>query len=456
MEAYDAVIIGFGKAGKTLAASLGKAGWSVALIEQSARMYGGTCINIACIPTKTLLHDANIVPDASASPTERYDAAIKRKNDVTSLLRGKNFTSLDEARNVTVYTGHARFIGKHELRITAGTDALSVRGEKLFINTGNEPRILPIDGVEGSPYVHTSTTLMEQSDLPRRLVVIGAGNVGLEFATIYRQFGSEVTVLARGDRLLGREDPEIATAVQRELDALGVRFVFNADVQRIVDGTGSTSVVFQSGKGVTSIEAEAVLMAIGRSPVTQGLGLDTIGVTCDDRGFIKVDAHLRTSVEDIWALGDINGGPQYTYISLDDYRIVRDQLLGGGKRSASDRRFVPSTLFLNPPLARVGMTEMEARAAGHEIVVATLPVSAIPRSRVNNDTRGLLKAVVDSQTKRILGVSLLCTNSEEMINIVSLSMSLDQEYSVLRDRIYTHPSMSESLNDLLSLIDDQG
>jgi pyruvate/2-oxoglutarate dehydrogenase complex dihydrolipoamide dehydrogenase (E3) component len=161
-------------------------------------------------------------------------------------------------------------------------------------------------------------------------------------------------------------------------------------------------------------------------------------------------------LENIWALGDINGGPQFTYISLDDYRIVKDQLLGDGKRTTSDRQAVPSTLFLNPPLARVGMTEMEARAAGHDVTVATLPAAAIPRSRVNNDTRGLLKAVVDSRTQRILGASLFCTNAEEMINIVGLAMSLGQEYSVLRDRIYTHPSMSESLNDLFSLIDAQG
>lgn len=455
MEAYDAVIIGFGKAGKTLAASLGKAGWSVALIEQSPQMYGGTCINIACIPTKTLLHDANIPPRPSENLADRYEAAIKRKDDVTSLLRGKNFSALNEALHVTVYTGHARFVDTHELQITAGNDALSVRGEKLFINTGTEPRIPPIDGAESSPYVYTSTTLMEQSGLPKRLLIIGAGNVALEFATMYRQFGSEVTVLARGERILEREDPDIAAAVQQELESLDIRFIFNADAQGITDQRGWASVAYQTGETTAKAEADAVLLATGRSPVTRDLGLDTIGVKRDDRGFIEVDARLRTSVEDIWALGDINGGPQFTYISLDDYRIVKDQLLGDGKRSTSDRQAVPSTLFVNPPLARVGITETEARAAGHDIAVATLPVSAVPRSRVNNDTRGVLKAVVDSRTKRILGAALFCTNADEVINAVALAMSLDQEYGVLRDRIYTHPSMSEALNDLFSLIDDQ-
>ncbi len=453
METYDAVIIGFGKAGKTLAASLGKAGWSIALIEQSTRMYGGTCINIACIPTKTLLHDANIPLRPTANLADRYETAIERKNAVTSLLRGKNFAALDEASNVTVYTGHATFIDNHELRITAGNDALSVRGERIFINTGTEPRIPSIDGVESSPYVYTSTTLMEQTSLPRRLVIIGAGNVGLEFATIYRQFGSEVTVLARGDRILEREDSEIVAAVLGELEAIGVDIVFNAHAQQIADQAGSTSVVYQVDGRSGQIDADAILLATGRSPVTQDMGLDTMGVKCDARGFVEVDTYLRTSVENIWALGDINGGPQFTYISLDDYRIVKDQLLGSGKRNTADRRAVPSTRFLNPPLARVGMSEMEARAAGHDIRVATLPVAAVPRSRVNNDTRGLLKAVVDSQSKRILGAALYCTNAEELINTVALAMSLDQDYTVLRDRIFTHPSMSESLNDLMSLID---
>ncbi|BEL90359.1 reactive chlorine resistance oxidoreductase RclA [Serratia marcescens] len=444
MYDYQAIIIGFGKAGKTLAAFLAGQGWRVAMVEASAQMYGGTCINIGCIPTKTLVHDAEL-----HGPGEQaFSQAMARKRQVTGLLREKNYQNLAGLEQVTVIDGRAEFIDPHRISVqgAAGTQVLS--GERIFINTGAVSRWPAIDGLDRSQRSYDSTGLLQLTQRPARLGIIGGGYIGLEFASMFAQFGSAVTVFEEADALLGREDRDMAQAIQQILSDAGVSFRFNAGVKQVRDVEGGVEVVHQGG--VQSFDA--LLVAAGRAPNTAGLQLARAGVETDERGAVRVDAQLRSSVPHIWALGDVNGGPQFTYISLDDFRIVRDSLFGAGKRSTADRGAVPYSVFITPSFSRIGLSEDQARQQGRDIKVATLPAAAIPRARVLGDTRGLLKAVVDAQTGQILGVALLCRDAHEIINIVKTAMDAGLPYTRLRDQLFTHPTMSESLNDLFGLI----
>jgi len=444
MYDYQAIIIGFGKAGKTLAAFLAGQGWRVAMVEASAQMYGGTCINIGCIPTKTLVHDAEL----HGPGQQAFSQAMARKRQVTGLLREKNYQNLAGLEQVTVIDGRAEFIDPHRISVqgAAGTQVLS--GERIFINTGAVSRRPAIDGLDRSQRSYDSTGLLQLTQRPARLGIIGGGYIGLEFASMFAQFGSAVTVFEEAGALLGREDRDMAQAIQQILSDAGVSFTFNAGVKQVRDVEGGVEVVHHGGVQ----PFDALLVAAGRVPNTAGLQLARAGVETDERGAVRVDAQLRSSVPHIWALGDVNGGPQFTYISLDDFRIVRDSLFGAGKRSTADRGAVPYSVFITPSFSRIGLSEDQARQQGRDIKVATLPAAAIPRARVLGDTRGLLKAVVDAQTGQILGVALLCRDAHEMINIVKTAMDAGLPYTRLRDQLFTHPTMSESLNDLFGLI----
>ncbi|TKT95013.1 pyridine nucleotide-disulfide oxidoreductase [Citrobacter sp. wls831] len=440
MNQYQAIIIGFGKAGKTLAATLAKTGWRVAIIEQSNTMYGGTCINIGCIPTKTLVHDAELQHD--------FAAAMQRKASVVSFLRDKNFHNLADLENVDVIEGRAEFIDNHTVRVVQPTGAIELSGEKIFINTGAQATMPNVAGLMTTRGVFDSTGLLNLTQRPERLGILGGGYIGVEFASMFANFGSKVTIYEAAPLFLAREDRDIADAIANILRDKGVEIILNARVQAVSSHDGAVQV--QMPEGVQTVDA--LLVASGRKPATENLQLQKAGVDVNARGAIVVNKYLRTSADNIWAMGDVTGGLQFTYISLDDFRIVRDNLLGEGLRNTGDRQNVPYSVFMTPPLSRVGMTEEQARASGAAVQVVTLPVAAIPRARVMNDTRGVLKAVVNRETKQILGVSLLCVDSHEMINIIKTVMDAGLPYTTLRDQIFTHPSMSESLNDLFSLI----
>lgn len=440
MNQYQAIIIGFGKAGKTLAATLAKTGWRVAIIEQSNTMYGGTCINIGCIPTKTLVHDAELQHD--------FAAAMQRKASVVSFLRDKNFHNLADLENVDVIEGRAEFIDNHTVRVVQPTGEIELSGEKIFINTGAQATMPNVAGLMTTPGVFDSTGLLNLTQRPERLGILGGGYIGVEFASMFANFGSKVTIYEAAPLFLAREDRDIADAIANILRDKGVEIILNARVQAVSSHDGAVQV--QMPEGVQTVDA--LLVASGRKPATENLQLQKAGVDVNERGAIVVNKYLRTSADNIWAMGDVTGGLQFTYISLDDFRIVRDNLLGEGLRNTGDRQNVPYSVFMTPPLSRVGMTEEQARASGAAVQVVTLPVAAIPRARVMNDTRGVLKAVVNRETKQILGVSLLCVDSHEMINIIKTVMDAGLPYTTLRDQIFTHPSMSESLNDLFSLI----
>ena len=456
MNAFDVIIIGFGKGGKTLAAEFAKRGQKVAIIERSDKMYGGTCINIGCIPTKTLVHQAKMasaLKDATFEErSEFYRNAVSVKESVTSALRNKNYHNLADSPNVTVYTGIGSFVSADVVAVRTATEKIRLTSKQIIINTGAETVIPPIEGVAGNPFVYTSTSIMELADLPRRLVIIGGGYIGLEFASMYASFGSQVTVLESYPELIAREDRDIAASVKETLEKKGIVFRMNAKVQSVNRVEDKAIVTFADSQTseVFVLEADAVLLATGRRPNTKDLNLEVAGVEVDVRGAIIVDEYLKTTNPNIRAVGDVKGGLQFTYISLDDYRIVREDLFGDKERRTGDRNPVSYSVFIDPPLSRVGLNEEEARRQNRDIIVKKLPVMAIPRAKTLGETDGLLKAIIDKNTGKILGCVLFAPDSGEVINTVAVAMKTGQDYTFLRDFIFTHPSMSEALNDLFS------
>ena len=450
MEKYDAVIIGFGKGGKTLAGYLAAKGEKVAMIEKSAQMYGGTCINVGCIPTKSLVDSAERAKIRAFAAFEQkaafYQQAIERKRALVSMLRNKNYHMLADQENITVYHGLGSFVDAHEIQIAGDAGTEHIYGEKIFINTGAKPVIPPIAGAKESSRVYLSESIMELEQLPAQLVIIGGGYIGLEYASFYSMFGTKVTVLQNTADFIPREDREIAAAVQAEMERQGITFVFQADIKKIVDEVQQSYVEYHHGSAAVRLPADAILIATGRSPETQSLNLEAAQIEVLPRGGIRTDAERRTSQPHIWAMGDAAGGLQFTYVSLDDFRIVKASLEGGAYRDLG--RNIPYSVFLEPALSRVGLTEAEAKAQGYEVLSASLPAAAIPKAHVLQKPQGLLKAVVDKSSGQILGATLYCAASYEMINLIKLAMDAKLPYTVLCDQIFTHPTMSEALNDL--------
>ena len=457
MKQYDAIIIGFGKGGKTLAAELSNRGWKVAIVERSEKMYGGTCINVGCIPTKTLVHEAEnsvlLYHDEYKKQANFYKQAIARKDKLTSFLREKNYSNLASRPNITIYTGTASFVSPGVVKVILSNDEITLQGKEVFINTGSTTIIPAIEGLRQSQKVYTSTTLLDLEQLPQHLIIIGGGYIGLEFASMYSGFGSKVTVLEAGNKFLPREDRDIANSVQEALQKRGIEIRLNVRAQSIHDTSDGVTLAYTDATDGTPffIDGDALLLATGRKPLIEGLNLSAAGVQTDAHGAIIADAHLRTTAPHIWAMGDVKGGLQFTYISLDDFRIIRDELFGNKVRCVDDRKPVAYSVFIDPPLAHVGLTEEEAMMKGHSIKVSRLPAAAIPRARTLQQTEGLLKAIVDAHSGRIMGCTLFCADASEMINTVNIAMKTGQHYSFLRDFIFTHPSMSEALNDLFAI-----
>jgi len=445
---YENLIIGFGKAGKTLAAYLANHNRQVALIERSEKMYGGSCINIACIPSKSFI--------VNAEKGIPYEKAYELKNELTSFLRKKNFDTVASLPGAKVITGAASFVSPDEVLVkqAAGNEEMIIEADRIFINTGSEPFIPPIAGIQSSKKVFTSASLMEQSVLLRKLLIIGGGFIGLEFADMYAKFGAEVTILDHGEIFLPREDRDIADEIFKVLTGKNINIIMQASVQKIADTPNdNVSIQYKNKEGrIIDLEASAVLVATGRKASAENLNLEAAGIRTDERGFVQVDGFLKTNVPGIWAIGDINGGPQFTYISLDDFRIIRDQLFGGHYTTVSERKLVASSVFITPQLAHIGMREKEALEKGHTVKIAKLPAASIPRARILNNTTGFLKTVVDSKSNKILGCTLYCVDANEMINTIQTAMNAGLDYQTVRDTIYTHPSMTEAFNDLYSLI----
>jgi pyruvate/2-oxoglutarate dehydrogenase complex dihydrolipoamide dehydrogenase (E3) component len=451
---YDAVIIGFGKGGKTLAAYLGKQGKKVAMIERSEKMYGGTCINIGCIPTKSLVNSAEQAAAKEladfAAKADFYQKAFQERKRVVEMLRNKNYHMLADLQAVTIYHGVGSFVNDHDIKITAGSHEEIISGDKIFINTGSRGFVPPIPGIKGNKRVYISSDILEMAELPQELAIIGGGYIGLEFAAMFAKFGSHVTVIQDGPDFIPREDREIAAAVLAEMQKQGIDFVFSAAVKQIEDQGTQAVVHYEVEGGRCELPAQAVLVATGRRTNIEDLNLAAAGVEVTPRGGIVTDEQRRTTVPHIWAMGDVVGGLQFTYISLDDFRLVKASLEGGAYRDTG--RNIAYSVFIEPTLSRIGLTEQEAIDKGYDVAVATLNAAAIPKAHVLRKPYGLLKAVVDKKTQRILGVTMFCADSHELINQVKLVMDYDLPYTVLRDQIFTHPTMSEAMNDLFGAV----
>ena len=454
MKKYDAVIIGFGKGGKTLAAELAQHQWSVAMVERSDKMYGGTCINIGCIPTKALIHSAALAaaghPLTADQQRAYYREAVASKTALVGLLRDRNYHKLADNPLIDVYTGEGCFLSPETVEVKTADGTLEIGGKHIVINTGAETALPPIPGIAESRRVYTSTSIMELERLPQHLVIVGGGYIGLEFASMYASFGSRVTVLEGFPELIPREDRDIAAGVREVLEKQGVEFRLNVRVNSFRDTAEGVIAAVTQESADTAVEADAVLLATGRRPATAGLNLAAAGVETDERGAIRVDEHLHTSAPNIYAIGDVTGGLQFTYISFDDYRIIRDELFGDGGRTTANRGPVPYSVFIAPPLSHVGMHEAEARKAGLDIRVTKIAVSTIPRARILGPAEGIFKAVIDAETDLILGCTLFGPESSEVINTVALAMKHGITARELSNSVYTHPSMSETLNDLFA------
>ncbi|WP_253280694.1 FAD-dependent oxidoreductase [Arcanobacterium phocae] len=443
----DVLVIGWGKAGKTLAGKLAEQGKSVALVEKSASMYGGTCINIGCVPTKTLITSAHDRREAD-SPAEYFEKSVAHRDEFIARLRAANHAMLEG--RVTLIDGRAQFVDSHRVKVvpTVGeAEELEISAGTIIINTGTVPAHPPIPGID-LPGVYDSTTIQHVQPLPRKLVIVGGSFIGLEFATMMNDFGSDVTVIDPAGKLLPRLDDDVAASVKQTMEDQGIHFVLSQAVSEISKSENGLTVHTDKGQ----FDADAVLVAVGRASTAGDLDLVKAGIEIDKRGFIRVDEKLRTSVPGVYAVGDINGGPQFTYISYDDHRIVLDDLLGSSKRSTKDRVAVPWTAFLNPPLSGVGLTQEQAVAEGRDVRIAQADIAKIavmPRPKIIGNSAGSVKFVIDAQTDKILGASLHCIDSQELINMVALAIRVGATASQLRDGIWTHPSSTEMFNGVL-------
>ena len=442
MQEFKNIVIGFGKGGKTLAKNLAAKGESVLVVEKSKKMYGGTCINIACLPSKNMI--------INAQRGINFEDAVKEKDEMTTVLRNKNYHMVADEETATILDGTAKFIDNHTIEIVLDSgERTEVKGERIFINTGATPIIPQIKGLKESKYILDSTAAMDQNSLPNELVILGAGYIGMEFASMFARYGAKVTVLDTNEKFLKREDDDISEMLFNDLSQDGIEFKLGVKVVEVKDLSDKVEIIYEINGKKQTVKADKLLVATGRKPVTEGLGLENTDIELDERGAIKVDDYLRTTAENVWAIGDVKGGPQFTYISLDDFRIIFDQLYGKGKRKVSDRNLVPYSVFITPALSRVGLNEVEAKNKGIEYKLFKLAATSIPKAKVIGNTRGMYKILVDPDTEEILGATIYGEESYEVINLIALAMKAKLPYTMLRDQIYTHPTMSEALNDVL-------
>jgi pyruvate/2-oxoglutarate dehydrogenase complex dihydrolipoamide dehydrogenase (E3) component len=448
----DLLVIGSGKAGKTLAVDQAKAGRRVALVER--KMIGGTCINVACIPTKSLVASARMIRMARRAldyglVVEHAGVDVDRlrehKSGVVDGMVELNLKQFQDA-GVDLVMGTARFTAKRTVEVElADGGTREIRGETVVVNTGSRPVVPDIPGLRGA-HAWTSNTLVGVPEIPERFIVLGGGYVGCECAQMFSAFCSQVTLVTRSSCLLPNEDEDVSAAVRGFFERDGIDVRTSEDVEW-VSREDDTSVLVKLVDGA-ALPADEVLVAMGRQPVTDRLNLPAGKIRTDDDGFIEVDEHLRTTAKNTWAAGDVARTPMFTHASLDDYRVIKS-CLEGTPRSTRDR-LIPYTVFVTPELARVGLTERQAREGGREVAVATMPVDRIPRARTMRDTDGFWKAVVDVESHRILGAALLGPEAGEAISTVQMAMVTGTPYPGLRDAIITHPTITEGFNLLFA------
>lgn len=445
MKTFDAIIIGTGQAGPPLAGRLAAAGKTVAIIER--HHVGGTCVNTGCMPTKALVasayaaHLARRVEDYGLcfeGPLQvQMSKVMQRSHQVTLNARTNNENWLGGMENCTLIRGHARFEGPDRVRV--GDELL--QSPQIFINVGGRAVVPDLPGIGDIDYLTNSGVIMLDR-VPRHLVIIGGSYIGLEFAQMYRRFGAEVTIVEQGDRLIRREDPDVSQAIREILESEGITVRTGAECIRFRRHDEGTSVGVECGEGDPEIIGSDILLATGRRPNTDDLGLETAGVELDERGYIQVDDGLSTNVDGIWALGDCNGKGAFTHTAYNDFEIVAANLLDGENLKVSDR-VLGYALYIDPPLGRVGMTEAQAKTAGHKVLVGTRPMSRVGRAVEKSETQGFMKIIADADSRRILGAAILGTGGDEAIHGVLDMMNAGATADQLRWAVPIHPTVSE-------------
>ena len=457
-EPYDAIVIGSGQGGTPLSVALAKAGLKTAMVERNH--VGGTCVNVGCTPTKTMVASARVAYlskrtadyGVESGPVKINMSAIRsRKQKIVESFHNGVLENIEKTERLELLKGEARFIGPKSLEVLLSEDETRLlTGERIFINTGARPAKLVVPGLEGVSTLDSSS-IMELDTLPDHLLVIGGGYVGLEFGQMFRRFGSHVTMVHRGHHLLSNEDPDVADEVAKILDEDGIRVLLNSEAIRAAAVDGNVKLIVRTKERETELLGSHLLVAVGRSPNTDELNLKSAGVETDEHGFIKVNDGLETNVEGVYALGDVKGGPAFTHISYDDFRILRANLLEDD-HATTEGRLVPYTVFIDPQLGRVGLTETEAATRGLKTLVAKLPMSSVARAIEVSETRGFVKAVVDADTKKILGCAVLGIEGGELMTMFEIAMMGNLPYTMLKDGIFAHPTLAESLNNLFKAL----
>ncbi len=459
-KSYDAIVIGSGQGGTPLAKSLATAGWKVALIEH--QYIGGSCINFGCTPTKTMIASARIAHLVNRSEdyginttldSVNLKAVLKRKQDIVESFRNGSKQKLLSTEGLTLYEGFGRFVDEKTLEVsTASGNKEHLQADKIIINTGTSPAIPSIAGLDQVPTLD-STSIMEIDQLPEHLIVIGGGYVGLEFGQMFHRFGSKVTIIQRGQQLLSKEDEDVASEMAKVLKNEGLTILLNTSPINVSpDPKAGLQLTVKQDNQEKTLTGSHLLIATGRHPNTKGLNLEATGLNTDEKGFITVDGRLETAADGIYAIGDVKGGPAFTHISYDDYRVLNKNLLEKGDASITGR-LVPYVVFTDPQLGRVGLTEREARSLGYNIKVAKIPMNWVARAIETDETSGLMKAVIDAETDQVLGAAIFGIEGGEIMAILQVAMRAQYPYTAIREEPFAHPTLAESLNTLFATID---
>jgi pyruvate/2-oxoglutarate dehydrogenase complex dihydrolipoamide dehydrogenase (E3) component len=448
---YDAIVIGSGQGGNPLAHKLADRGWRVALIERD--QLGGSCINYGCTPTKTMLASARIAHYArraadfgieTGAVQVKLAEVVARKNRIVRQWREGQEGHVATRPSLDLYRGEGRFTAAHVVAV----DDMSLTADHIFINTGLRPRIPDIPGLNEVDYF-TNRNIMDLTEVPEHLVVLGGNYVGLEFGQMFRRFGSRVSVIEMNDQITPREDEDVARALQQALEAEGIRFYLASEARRVRPGAGGVELAIERGDGSTeTLTGSHLLVATGRIPNTERLGLDAAGIETDERGFIRANERLETNVPGVWAIGDVKGGPAFTHISYDDHLIVYDNLVNGKARTTAGR-LVPYALFTDPELGRVGLSEKEARQAGYQLKIGSVPMAHVARAIERDETAGLMKVVIDATNDRLLGAAILGSDGGELVQTLMVLMMAGAPWTLLEKAVYIHPTLTEGFFTLM-------
>jgi pyruvate/2-oxoglutarate dehydrogenase complex dihydrolipoamide dehydrogenase (E3) component len=451
---YDAIVVGAGQAGVPLAAALAGAGMHTALVEREH--VGGTCVNEGCTPTKTMVASARVAYLAKRGADYGVRTGTigldltkvrERKRAIVDSFRNGSQRRVEKTKNLELIFGQAQFTAAFSVKVkkTDGTEVL-LTGEKIFINAGCRPAVPKLEGLSSVPFLN-STSIMELNQVPGHLIVLGGGYIGLEFGQMFRRFGSKVTVVQSGARLLGREDADVADAVLEILREDGIEVLLNAKAKRVGGSSERVRLTVDREGGESEISGTHLLVATGRVPNTDSLNLQAAGIATDAKGFIRTNDKLETNVEGVYGLGDVKGGPAFTHISYDDFRIIRTNLIEKGSATIAGR-LVPYTVFIDPQLGRVGISEAEAREQGRQVRLAKIPMAYVARALELDESRGFMKAVVDAKSGQILGVAVLGIEGGEIMSQLQIAMMGKLPYTALKEGVFAHPTLAESLNNL--------